>query len=152
MLIDIPEKEWNILNHKIILLFVVSECGGQIFIKIPKLWVEQNLKNRHYGSKIAKKFLSDDSEPFQSNLWQHSNHIWSSSPCKSKSGQGWTRSGHQNGHMEHKWINTTSRDGIMSILMTWTGSPRSTFAFRWWGWSNMITVLSEITLKRFWII
>ena len=64
MLIDIPEKEWNVLNHKIILLFVVFECGGHIFIKIQKLWVEQNFKNRLYGSKIAEKSLSDDSETF----------------------------------------------------------------------------------------
>ena len=64
MLIDIPEKEWNVLNHKIILLFVVFECGGQIFIKIPKLWVEQNFKNLPYESKIVEKSLSDDSETF----------------------------------------------------------------------------------------
>ena len=57
MLIDISEKEWNVLSHKIILLFVVFECGDQIFIKIPKFWVEQNFKNRLYGSKIAKKFF-----------------------------------------------------------------------------------------------
>ena len=36
-LIDIPEKERNVLNHDIFLLFVVFECGGQIFIKIPKI-------------------------------------------------------------------------------------------------------------------
>ena len=67
MLIDIPEKEWNVLNHKndkIILLFDIFECGGQIFIKIPKLWVEQNFKNRLYGSKIAEKSFSDDSKTF----------------------------------------------------------------------------------------
>ena len=64
MLIDIPEKEWNVLNHKIIFLVVVFECGGQIFIKITKLWVEQNFKNRLYGSKIAEKSFSDDSETF----------------------------------------------------------------------------------------
>ena len=64
MLSDIPEKEWNVLNHKIILLFVASECGSQIFIKMPKFWVEQNFKNRLYGSKIAEKSLSDDSETF----------------------------------------------------------------------------------------
>ena len=64
MLIDKSEKEWNVLNHKIILLFVVFECRGQIFINIPKLWLEQNFENRVYGSAVAKKYLSDDSETF----------------------------------------------------------------------------------------
>ena len=75
MLIDIPEKEWNILSCKIILLVVVFECGGQISIKISKLSVEQNFKNRLYGSKIAQKILSYDSEASTSDVWHHSYHM-----------------------------------------------------------------------------
>ena len=44
-------------------------------INIPKLRVEQNFKNRLYGSKIAQKSLSDDSDTFQSHVSQHSNDI-----------------------------------------------------------------------------
>ena len=139
----------KVLNHRIILLFVVFECGGQIFINIPKLRVEQNFKNRFYGLKIAEKYLSDDSDTFQSHLWQHSNHIWSFRLCKSKSGPRWTRSGHQNGHDSVMTGNIYSFMCHMTILMTWTGSPRSTFAFTWSEWSNMITLLSKVTLKSF---
>ena len=38
-LIDIPEKEWNDLDHNFILLFDVFGCGGEIFIKILKIWI-----------------------------------------------------------------------------------------------------------------
>ena len=152
MLIDLPEKEWNVLSHKIILLFVVFECGDQIFIKIPKFWVEQSFKNRLYGSKIAEKSLSNDSETFSSHFWRKSNHIWSFRSCKSKSGPGWTRSGHQNGHDSVMIGNIYSFMRHMTILMTWTGSPRSTFAFTWSEWSNTITLPSKVTWKSFWII
>ena len=57
MLSDIPEKEWNVLNHKIILLVVLFECGGDIFIKISKLWVQPILKNRVYEFKIFEKLI-----------------------------------------------------------------------------------------------
>ena len=40
----------------------------------------------------------------------------------------------------------------ITILTTWTGSPRSTFAVTWSEWSHMITVLSNITCRCFWII
>ena len=62
MLIDIPEKEWNVLNHKIILLVVVFGCGGDIFMKISKFWTQSNLKNRLCGLKIFEKLIWNDSE------------------------------------------------------------------------------------------
>ena len=37
-------------------------------------------------------------------------------------------------------------------MTTWTGSPRSTFALTWSEWSHMISVLSNITCRCFWII
>ena len=40
----------------------------------------------------------------------------------------------------------------ITILTTWTGSPRSTFAVTWSEWSHMITELSNITCRCFWII
>ena len=55
MLSDIPEKEWNVLNHKIILLVVVFGCGGDIFMKISKFWIQSNLKNRSCELKNFRK-------------------------------------------------------------------------------------------------
>ena len=40
----------------------------------------------------------------------------------------------------------------ITILTTWTGSPRSTFAVTWSEWSHMITVLSIITCRCLWVI
>ena len=40
----------------------------------------------------------------------------------------------------------------ITILMTWTGSSRSTFAVTWSEWPHMIIVLSNITCRCFWII
>ena len=40
----------------------------------------------------------------------------------------------------------------ITILTTWMGSPRSTFAVRWSKWSHTITALSNITYTCFWII
>ena len=57
MLIDIPEKEWNVLNHKIILLLVVFGCGGDIFIKISKFWMQSDPKNRLDEVKIFEKLI-----------------------------------------------------------------------------------------------
>ena len=54
MLSDIPEKEWNVLDHKIILLVVVFGCGGDIFMEISRFWVQYNLKNRLCGLRIFK--------------------------------------------------------------------------------------------------
>ena len=81
MLNDIPEKEWNVLNHKIILLFVVFECGDQIFIKIPKFWLEQNFKIAHMDKKLPKnmfqmiqnlfKVISDNTVI----IFDHSDHV-----------------------------------------------------------------------------
>ena len=39
----------------------------------------------------------------------------------------------------------------ITILTTWMGSPRSTFAVRRSKWSHMITALSNITYRCFWI-
>ena len=57
MLSDIPEKEWNVLDHKIIFLVVVFGCGGDIFMKISKLWVQSILKNRLYELKLFEKLI-----------------------------------------------------------------------------------------------
>ena len=120
----------------------------------------QNIQNRNtlilqkspLWIENRQKYLSDGSETCQRLVWQHSNHIWSFRPCKSKSGTRWTRSGYQNEYMTHKRVNNTTHDGFMTILTTWTGSPRSTFAFTWSEWSNMIPVLSNESLKSFWLI
>ena len=40
----------------------------------------------------------------------------------------------------------------ITILTTWTGSSRSTFAFTWLEWSHMITLLSKITCRCIWMI
>ena len=99
MISDIPEKEWNVLNHKSILLIVVFERGSNIFMKISKFWIQSNLKNHHFGLKIFEKLIQNDSEASTSDVWQQSYHMWSLRPCYSKSGSGWTRSGRQNGNL-----------------------------------------------------
>ena len=57
MLSDIPEKEWNVLNHKIILLVVVFGRGGDIFMKISKSWTQSNLKNHLCGLEIFENLI-----------------------------------------------------------------------------------------------
>ena len=136
-----------------------------MFFIIRCIWVwrsnfHQNTQNRNtlilqkspLWIENRQKSLSDESETCQRHVWQHSNHIWSFRPCKSKSGQGCTRSGHQNGHMTHKRVNNTIHDQVMTILMTWTGTSRSTFAFTWSKWSDMIAVLLNVSLTSFWLI
>ena len=69
MLIDIPEKQWHVLNHKIIFLVVVFACGGDIFMNISKFWIQSNLKNRLYDPKIFEKLVWNVSEASTSNVW-----------------------------------------------------------------------------------
>ena len=152
MLSDIPEKEWNVLNHKLIFLVVVFGCGGDIFMNFSKLWDKSEY---HQFSKIVSMSWNSSKNLFKmiqkhlkvvfdstDIICDHSDHV----TAKVDRGEPV-----QVVRMVIQCIMSFSMDHI-TILMTWTGSSRSTFAVTWSEWSHMITVMSNMTCKCFWMI